>query len=56
VVPMIYVGRQAIELESIGALADIAPTMLYLMGLAQPVEMNGHSLAHPLVEEQASEG
>jgi 2,3-bisphosphoglycerate-independent phosphoglycerate mutase len=27
-----------------GALQDIAPTMLALMGLAQPPEMTGHSL------------
>ncbi|HEY0634135.1 MAG TPA: 2,3-bisphosphoglycerate-independent phosphoglycerate mutase [Gammaproteobacteria bacterium] len=53
VVPFVYVGRQALELESIGALADVAPTMLYLMGMAQPVEMNGHSLARLKSEEQA---
>jgi 2,3-bisphosphoglycerate-independent phosphoglycerate mutase len=27
-----------------GRLADIAPTLLHLMGLAKPVEMTGHSL------------
>ncbi len=41
--PLIYVGR-GFELESNGALSDIAPTMLELMSLAQPAEMNGRSL------------
>jgi 2,3-bisphosphoglycerate-independent phosphoglycerate mutase len=27
-----------------GILADIAPTLLELLGIAQPVEMTGHSL------------
>lgn len=42
-VPLIYVGRQAKLLDS-GALSDIAPTLLQLMGLAQPKEMTGKSL------------
>ena len=42
-VPLIYVGRPA-EISPAGALSDIAPTMLYLMGLPQPVEMTGRSL------------
>ena len=41
-VPLVYVGRKA-HLER-GALRDLAPTILALMGLAQPVEMTGHSL------------
>jgi 2,3-bisphosphoglycerate-independent phosphoglycerate mutase len=41
-VPLVYVGRRA-ALEH-GALRDLAPTALALMGLAQPVEMTGHSL------------
>lgn len=43
-VPLIYVGRPA-TLQETGALSDVAPTMLYLMGLEQPSEMGGHSLA-----------
>jgi 2,3-bisphosphoglycerate-independent phosphoglycerate mutase len=43
-VPLIYIGREA-ELADSGALCDIAPTMLYLMGLEQPGEMTGRSLA-----------
>lgn len=44
-VPFIYVGRKAHALPA-GTLADVAPTLLYLMGLQQPVEMTGK----PLVE------
>ena len=42
-VPLVYFGRAA-ELASTGCLSDIAPTMLALMGVKQPVEMTGHSL------------
>ncbi len=42
-VPFIYIGRDAVMAES-GALSDIAPTMLYLMGLDIPSEMNGRPL------------
>ena len=42
-VPLIYVGRPAKLLEN-GALSDITPTMLQLMGLEKPTEMGGDSL------------
>jgi len=42
-VPFVYVGREA-EVIPGGALEDIAPTMLYLLGIDPPVEMTGHSL------------
>ena len=42
-VPFIYVGRKA-TLANIGALSDIAPTLLAMMGLPQPLEMTGKSL------------
>jgi 2,3-bisphosphoglycerate-independent phosphoglycerate mutase len=42
-VPFIYVGRKA-QIASTGALQDIAPTMLSLMGLPQPQEMTGKPL------------
>jgi 2,3-bisphosphoglycerate-independent phosphoglycerate mutase len=42
-VPLIYVGRPAI-LEGNGALSDVAPTMLQLMGIEKPAEMGGDSL------------
>jgi 2,3-bisphosphoglycerate-independent phosphoglycerate mutase len=43
-VPLIYVGRPAETLPGTGALSDIAPTMLYLMGLEVPPEMTGRRL------------
>ncbi|MGB1263717.1 MAG: 2,3-bisphosphoglycerate-independent phosphoglycerate mutase [Cognaticolwellia sp.] len=42
-VPLIYVGREA-KTAATGALSDIAPTVLALMGLPQPDEMTGHNL------------
>jgi 2,3-bisphosphoglycerate-independent phosphoglycerate mutase len=42
-VPLVYVGRPA-HIEHSGALEDIAPTMLKLMGLPQPQEMTGNAL------------
>ncbi len=41
-VPLVYVGRPARVRN--GALSDLAPTVLALMGLNQPEEMSGHSL------------
>ncbi|MEK6749647.1 MAG: 2,3-bisphosphoglycerate-independent phosphoglycerate mutase [Pseudomonadota bacterium] len=43
-VPFIYVGERAVRMANTGALCDVAPTMLYLMGLAIPREMNGRPL------------
>ena len=42
-VPLIYVGPGDAALEA-GALCDVAPTMLKIMGLPQPMEMTGHPL------------
>ena len=42
-VPFIYVGRKAV-LTNTGALSDLAPTLLQMMGVAQPIEMTGKSL------------
>jgi len=42
-VPLVYLGRPA-RLKADGALKDIAPTLLTLLGLPQPAEMSGHSL------------
>ena len=42
-VPFVYVGRRA-SLAAGGSLRDIAPSLLYMMGLPQPVEMTGRSL------------
>ncbi len=43
-VPLIYVGGRASALMDNGALCDIAPTLLQIMGLHQPAEMTGRSL------------
>ncbi len=43
-VPLIYLGSREGRLAPNGALADIAPTMLELLGLQKPTEMSGHSL------------
>ena len=43
-VPLIYVGHGASALMENGALCDIAPTLLQIMGLHQPAEMTGRSL------------
>jgi 2,3-bisphosphoglycerate-independent phosphoglycerate mutase len=45
-VPFVYVGRKA-TLRSGGALRDIAPTVLQLMGLPKPAAMTGESLVQP---------
>jgi len=42
-VPLVYVGRPA-TLTDGGALQDVAPTLLAIMGLPKPPEMTGHSL------------
>jgi len=42
-VPFVYYGRNAQAISG-GALKDIAPTMLYLLGITPPAEMTGHSL------------
>ena len=42
-VPLILVGKDDVKLKS-GKLADLAPTMLDIMGLEKPEEMTGESL------------
>ena len=43
VVPLLYVGRKA-KVAASGALRDVAPTLLRMMGLPQPPEMTGKPL------------
>lgn len=45
-VPFVYYGRRAHIIHQQGTLADIAPTILYVMNLPQPSEMTGQ----PLIE------
>ncbi len=42
-VPLVYVGRKA-TVRGGGALQDVAPTLLSLLGLPKPAEMTGRSL------------
>ncbi len=42
--PCIYVTDRAGATVADGKLADVAPTMLKIMGLEQPKEMTGHAL------------
>ncbi|SDT89638.1 2,3-bisphosphoglycerate-independent phosphoglycerate mutase [Halopseudomonas salegens] len=44
-VPFVYVGPRAVSLRDGGILSDVAPTMLTLLGLEQPAEMTGRSIA-----------
>jgi len=53
VVPFVYVGRPATLREG-GALQDVAPTLLHLMGLPQPSEMTGHSLVELSSDSRAA--
>jgi 2,3-bisphosphoglycerate-independent phosphoglycerate mutase len=46
-VPIVYFGKRAATLRDGGALRDIAPTLLDLLGIAVPAEMTGHSLLEP---------
>ena len=43
VVPLLYIGRKA-KISAGGALQDVAPTLLKMMGLPQPPEMTGKAL------------
>ncbi len=43
-VPFIYVTENKNTKVSDGVLADVAPSILHIMGLAQPAEMTGHDL------------
>jgi 2,3-bisphosphoglycerate-independent phosphoglycerate mutase len=55
-VPFLYVGDRSVTMADKGALEDIAPTMLHLMGLPIPDEMTGEPLARLVGEtERAGE-
>lgn len=43
-VPCVLVGREGLRLRAGGRLADVAPTLLRLLGLPAPAAMTGHSL------------
>jgi len=43
-VPLLIISKDPVTLMEGGVLADVAPTLLDLMGIDKPVEMTGHSL------------
>ncbi len=43
-VPLMYVGKRPAKLTATGALEDISPSLLSIMGIPQPSEMTGKSL------------
>ena len=43
-VPLVVMGAGDVQLRKDGVLADLAPTMLHIMGLPQPAEMTGKCL------------
>lgn len=51
-VPLLYIGRQA--QVSNGALCDLAPTMLSLLGIDIPADMTGQPLVAPTAEADAA--
>jgi 2,3-bisphosphoglycerate-independent phosphoglycerate mutase len=53
-VPVLYIGRNAEATTDDGILYDIAPTLLYLLGLPQPKEMTGRSL-FKIIEDNNAE-
>ena len=44
-----FVNFESLELETLGSLADVAPTILEIMGIEKPKEMTGRSLLDGLV-------
>lgn len=59
-VPLVYWGKRPLRLADHGNLADVAPTLLALMGIPKPAEMTGCSLLietaknHPVWHEAAA--
>jgi len=47
-VPLLFISNNPKQLKEGGVLADLAPTLLDMMGLEVPKEMTGHSLISPL--------
>ncbi len=43
-VPFLYIGSRSVTVADGGTLADVAPSMLALLGLPQPKEMGGRNL------------
>ena len=46
-VPCVYVSDNDNATVENGRLADVAPTILHILGMPQPAEMTGHNLVKP---------
>ena len=46
-VPCVYITDNKAATVENGILADVAPTILHIMGIPQPAEMTGHNLVNP---------
>ena len=55
-VPFIYIGRDAVANPGVGALCDIAPTLLNIMELEQPPEMTGRNLFEIIIDQKKAIG
>jgi 2,3-bisphosphoglycerate-independent phosphoglycerate mutase len=44
-----FVNSETFEYETLGSLADVAPTILEAMGMEKPPEMTGRSLMEALI-------
>jgi len=53
-VPLIYIGRPAKCLPSVGSLSDVSPTLLEIMNIPQPKEMTGKSLIKLMEDDKAT--
>ena len=54
-VHFIYVAKDAAKFRcEDGILADVAPTLLFLLGLPQPKAMTGHNLLVPIFQKSAT--
>lgn len=47
-VPLVYAGPRKVHLKDGGSLADIAPSLLHLLGINIPKEMTGRNLIEPV--------
>jgi 2,3-bisphosphoglycerate-independent phosphoglycerate mutase len=47
-VPFVYMTNEAVQLRSGGALKDVAPTVLGILGIERPAQMKGEDLRSPV--------
>ncbi len=54
-VPFLYVGQRVLSCMANGSLVDVAPTVLYLLGLPQPEQMTGTALLQDIKSESSTQ-